>query len=41
MLLKTLIPFLDEYKKETKIHFARGGNKPEEALNEFLMARRV
>lgn len=37
MLLKTLVPFLEEYKKETKIHFARGGNRPEEALNEFLM----
>ena len=37
MLLKTLIPFLEEYKKETKIHFARGGYRPEDALNEFLM----
>ncbi len=37
MLLKTLIPFLEEYKRETKIHFARGGDRPEEALNEFLM----
>lgn len=37
MLLKSLIPFLEENKKDTKIHFARGGVKPEDALNEFLM----
>lgn len=37
MLLKTLIPFLETNKKEIKIHFARGGNKPEEAINEFLL----
>lgn len=37
MLLKTLIPFLEENKKDTKIHFARGGARPEEALNEFLI----
>ena len=36
MLLKTLIPFLDEHKNEIKIHFARGSEKPEEALNVFL-----
>lgn len=36
MLLKTLIPFLEESKKDTKIHFARGGVRPEEALNKFL-----
>ena len=37
MLLKTLIPFLEESKKDTKIHFARGGTRTEDALNEFLM----
>lgn len=37
MLLRTLIPFLEENQKDTKIHFARGGVRPEDALNEFLM----
>ncbi len=37
MLLKTLIPFLEENQKDKKIHFARGGVRPEDALNEFLM----
>ena len=36
MLLKDLIPFLEERKNEIKIHFARGGKVPEDALNAFL-----
>ena len=36
MNLLTLIPFLNENKNDIKIHFARGGNRPEEALNAFL-----
>ena len=37
MLLKSLIPFLEKNKKEIKLHFARGGDRPEDAINEFLM----
>ena len=37
MLLKTLIPFLEENEKDIKIHFARGSKIPEEALMVFLM----
>ena len=36
MLLKKLIPFLEENKKDIKIHFARGSKVYEEALIEFL-----
>lgn len=37
MLLKTMIPFLDEHQFEIKVHFARGGkHNPEAALTAFL-----
>ena len=36
MLLKTVIPFLEENQKDIKLHFARGSKIPEEALMVFL-----
>ena len=37
MLLKELIPFIEEHKNEIKVHFARGGkSNPEAALTSFF-----
>lgn len=36
MLVKTVIPFLDDHKDKIKIHFARGGKIPKDALRAFI-----
>ena len=37
MILSDLIPFLEENREVTKIHFAKGKPDPEEALRSFLL----